>query len=96
MLQAQRVVYLRLRPFAFFLPAPSFASNCCWVRKVSIDLARSSRSALHIHGTEVRQTDTKSVASRGIVALFAVHARLAAVSQHGVVGSASNLCFLSS
>lgn len=72
MLQAQRVVYLRLRPFAFFLPAPSFASNCCWVRKVSIDLARSSRSALHIHGTEVRQTDTKSVASRGIVALFAV------------------------
>ena len=72
MLQAQRVVYLRLRPFAFFLPAPSFASNCCWVRKVSIDLARSSRSALHIHGTSVRQTDTKIVASRGIVALFAV------------------------
>ena len=72
MLQAQRVVYLRLRPFAFFLPAPSFASNCCWVRKVSIDLARSSRSALHIHGTKARQTDTKSVASRGIVALFAV------------------------
>ena len=72
MLQAQRVGYLRLRPFAFFLPAPSFASNCCWVRKVSIDLARSSRSALHIHGTKARQTDTKSVASRGIVALFAV------------------------